>query len=195
MGGRRLVRRLTIKELAQRITKEKTENIALQCLRCREIYEIESGFTDGFRCSLCGTNCKPLGFLATTKTHKNHIQHEASEQEKLFRWASYMCGKYPELRLLHHIPNGGSRNKIEAANLKKQGVRAGVPDICLPIPRANFHGLYIELKAGKNKATEKQRDWLYALQEQGYVAVVCVGCEQAIEVITKYLQIGGKENE
>lgn len=54
-------------------------------------------------------------------------QYEADEQKKLFRWADFMKTEYPELDMMFHIPNGGSRNKLEAANLKKQGVRAGVP--------------------------------------------------------------------
>lgn len=53
-------------------------------------------------------------------------QYEADEQKKLFRWADFMKTEYPELDMMFHIPNGGSRNKLEAANLKKQGVRAGV---------------------------------------------------------------------
>lgn len=28
---------------------------------------------------------------------------------------------HPELELLYHVPNGGSRNRLEAANLQKQG--------------------------------------------------------------------------
>lgn len=47
------------------------------------------------------------------------IQHEAREQEALFRWADFAAGTIPELKLLYHIPNGGSRNKAEAANLKR----------------------------------------------------------------------------
>ena len=77
------------------------------------------------------------------------IQHEANEQIKLFRWASFATAKYPCLTLLHHIPNGGSRNQLEARNLKLQGVKSGVPDICLPVPRGKYHGLYIEMKYGK----------------------------------------------
>lgn len=117
-------------------------------------------------------------------------QHEAIEQQKLFNWIAFACGKYPELNLLYHIPNGGSRNKIEAANLKRQGVRAGVPDLCLPVARGNWHGLYIELKAGKNIATEKQKQWLNRLAEQGYLTAICYGWEQASKTLIKYL--GGK---
>ena len=116
-------------------------------------------------------------------------QHEAVEQEKLFRWAAYMESRFPALGLLHHIPNGGSRNVIEAANLKRQGVKAGVPDVCLPVPSSGKHGLYIEMKYGDNKPTEKQRAWLTALKNQGYAVAVCYTWEQAQELICKYLQI------
>lgn len=120
---------------------------------------------------------------------KTAIQHEANEQEALFRWAEFYKEKYPELELLHHIPNGGKRDKREAARLKRQGVKAGVPDLCLPVPRGKYHGLYIELKYGGNKPTEKQMQWLYKLQKQGYVALYCYGWEQASKVIVNYLKI------
>ena len=94
----------------------------------------------------------------------------------------------PELGLMFHVPNGGSRNRIEAAKLKRQGVRAGVPDICLPVARGGFHGLFVELKYGRNKATDRQTAWLDALRSQGYLAVECVGWDTAREVITKYLK-------
>ena len=121
------------------------------------------------------------------KTHK--IQHEAIEQAKLFQWAALMSGVCPQLKLLYHIPNGGSRNAIEAANLKKQGVKAGVPDICLPVPNKGYHGLYIELKYGKNKPSENQKQWIKALDKQGYRAVVCYGCVEAQKEICSYLGI------
>lgn len=123
------------------------------------------------------------------KRMNNHIQHEASEQVKLFNWLSFMRGKYPELDLMYHIPNGGSRNVKEAANLKRQGVRAGVPDLCLPVARGSFHGLYIELKYDKNKPTNFQQQWLKNLQQQGYAVKVCYGWEDASKVICKYLSI------
>lgn len=114
--------------------------------------------------------------------------HESVEQTNLFRWAAYEQGKYPELKLMYHIPNGGSRNRLEAANLKKQGVKSGVPDICLPVARGAYHGLYIEMKAGRNKASENQKQWLSNLNAQGYYAVLCYGWNAASEVITNYLE-------
>ncbi len=55
------------------------------------------------------------------------------------------------------MPNGGKRDKATAAVLKRQGVKAGVPDIMLPAARAGYHGLYIELKAGENTTTKKTK--------------------------------------
>ncbi len=115
-------------------------------------------------------------------------QNEALEQSALLQWTAYNSGKYPELELLFHIPNGGSRNKMEAYNLKKQGVKAGVPDLFLPVARGKYHGLFIEMKAGKNTTTEKQNKWIDELRKQNYKVEVCYSCEIAIMVLENYLK-------
>ena len=76
------------------------------------------------------------------------LDDESGHQEALFEWAAYHMDCMPELEYMHHIPNGGKRDKRTAVALKRQGVKAGVPDICLPVARNGYHGLYIELKAG-----------------------------------------------
>lgn len=113
---------------------------------------------------------------------------ESQEQINLFQWANLQSCKTPELKLLFHIPNGGKRNIVTARRLKAEGVKAGVPDLFLPVSRGGFHGLFIEMKAGKNKTTEKQNVWIKDLREQGYQVVVCYGCEEAIAEIKKYLK-------
>lgn len=110
------------------------------------------------------------------------MTNEAYEQIKLFNWVAYARNTYPQLDLLYHVPNGGKRNQKEAFNLKRQGVRAGVPDLCLPVARGKFHALYIELKVGKNKATQKQKEWIKRLTKQGNMALVCYGWEEASAV-------------
>ena len=116
---------------------------------------------------------------------------EAQEQSSLFYWAKLQTGKYPELALMYHIPNGGSRNAIEAHNLKLQGVKPGVPDICLPVARGQYHGLYIELKRRKGgKVSQEQKEWLDALREQGYKAEIAWGWEDARNMIIEYLKEG-----
>jgi hypothetical protein len=117
------------------------------------------------------------------------VPSESVEQICLFRWAMYEECKYPELALLYHIPNGGKRNITTAKRLKAEGVKSGVPDIHLPVPRNGFHGLYIELKKQKGSCTtEKQDDWIEALNAHGYLAVVCKGWEEASKKIIQYLK-------
>nr|DAS18913.1 MAG TPA: Nuclease [Caudoviricetes sp.] len=116
------------------------------------------------------------------------MQIEALEQCALFEWAEYNSIRLPELKLLYHIPNGGFRNKAEAAHLKRQGVKAGVPDLCLPVARKGYNGLYIELKAGKNKATDNQKSWLLQLSQQGYFTCLCYGWQQAAKTLESYLK-------
>lgn len=112
---------------------------------------------------------------------------ESGNQEALFSWASYNMQRMPELEYMHHIPNGGKRDRATAAALKRQGVRAGVPDIHLPASRGGYHGLYIELKAGNNSTSVNQRHWLKYLEAAGYYTAVCYGWQTAAELIEKYL--------
>lgn len=84
------------------------------------------------------------------------------------------------------IPNGGSRNKLEAINLKRQGVKKGVPDLCVPVAKRGYHGLYIEMKYGKGKTSKPQDEWLELLNNNGYLARVCVGADEAINLIQWY---------
>lgn len=114
---------------------------------------------------------------------------EAKEQEVLISWCEMQKKKYPVLDLIFHVPNGGYRNKFEAANLKRQGVKAGVPDIFLPVPNKKYHGLFIEMKWGKNTCSHNQKEWILKLSEQGYKVNVCYSSLEAIEVIKEYLGI------
>jgi hypothetical protein len=114
---------------------------------------------------------------------------EDAEQAALFDWAR--TAKIKQLRWLHAIPNGGKRNIREAARLKRQGVKAGVADIFLPVPVPPYHGLYIEMKRARGRATTtaKQREFIADMELQGYRAVVCRGAGEAILSIKYYLKL------
>lgn len=120
---------------------------------------------------------------------QNRKRSEATEQMRVINWSMAYAADFPELKLLYHVPNGGSRNQLEAQSLKAQGVKAGVPDLCLPVPHGGFHGLYIEMKYGKNKTTDKQEWWLAQLAAQGYETAVCYGADEAMDKIAGYLGI------
>ncbi len=127
---------------------------------------------------------------AQGRTHPGNRTTEHQEQATLFRWAAFAEARWPVLGLLHAIPNGGHRNKIAAARLKAEGVRAGVPDLCLPVARGRWHGLYIELKADGGRASPAQIRWIGALRRQGYRVELCVGWIAARRVIEDYLGTG-----
>lgn len=116
------------------------------------------------------------------------VPTESQEQQRLFQWAKMEQGKYPELALLYHIPNEGKRSRITGRRMVAEGLKKGVPDICLPVARGGAHGLYIELKRTKDwKITEEQETWMRDLMEQGYEVALCIGWEKAAEIICKYL--------
>lgn len=116
---------------------------------------------------------------------------EAVEQTALMRWAMYEEGKWPELRLLYHIPNEGKRSRVTGGQMKAQGMRKGVPDLHLPVARGKYHGLYVELKRmnGETPAKE-QAEWLEALEAQGYCVCWSPGWMAAACAIRSYLEQG-----
>ena len=115
---------------------------------------------------------------------------EAEEQKALMQWAKWQEGRYPELKMLMHIPNEGKRSKRYGAELKRLGLRPGFPDLGLLVPNKKYAGLFIELKADKTKSmTKEQKEWLEKLNSYGYKAIRCNGSEEAIQIIKRYLGI------
>ena len=114
---------------------------------------------------------------------------EAQEQRTVISWAEKCAGQWPELHLLYHIPNGGERVGKEGALLCAEGVKAGVPDLHLPVARGGFHGLWIEMKKSNhsNPPSAKQKRWIGALRREGHRVEVCYGAEEAIAVLQDYL--------
>ena len=113
---------------------------------------------------------------------------EHQEQVALIRWARMRAATLPQLELLFAIANGGERHQIVAAKLKAEGVKPGAPDLCLPVARGGFHGLYLELKRrGGGRLSPEQKIWLERLQEQGYRATVAYGWDDARQIIESYL--------
>lgn len=129
----------------------------------------------------------------TTKEFKDAVDQSMSEDDhqiRLFEEMEPYCIQYPELKYMHHIPNGGYRMIKTATRMKAAGVKSGVPDICLPVPGGGYHGLYIELKSFKKGAgtSDLQKEWIEYLNEAGYKALVCQGWRNAKDEIIKYLE-------
>lgn len=98
--------------------------------------------------------------------------------------------QYPKLSpLLFAVPNGGSRNKIEAVNLKKQGVKPGVADLILLFPRKGHGALLIEMKYGKGRQRDSQKKWQRVAETAGYRYVICRTLEEFMGEVNNYLGI------
>jgi len=119
---------------------------------------------------------------------KKPVAVEHRMQVNLFKWAKLAAGALPELRWMFAVPNGGARNVIVASKLKAEGVKRGVPDVMLPVSRGGYHGLWIELKAGRNHPSAEQIAWIAELLRAGYlVQVVWDEWQNAKTVIERYL--------
>ena len=137
---------------------------------------------------------------------KTRAPLETIEQQHVIAWAdSHMFnrGRGPELIGLHlaAIPNGGSRRKIvkkgislEAIRMKREGVRAGFPNLQLTVPMMPYHGLFVEMKRVDGVPSDvkpAQKEWHERLIKDGYAVAVAFGALEAIKIIVDYLN--GKE--
>lgn len=103
----------------------------------------------------------------------------------------------PELARIFAIPNGGLRDKITAAKLKHEGVKAGVPDVFFPLTTPRYAGLFIEMKRSADKATKRragvtsdsQDDWIAYLRRASYAVSVCFDWRSAAKEVQSYVEL------
>ena len=96
------------------------------------------------------------------------------------------------------VPNGGSRNFLEAKNLKMQGVMSGVSDLILLMPNKP---VFIELKApnGKGRQSPMQREFEDIVRSMGYDYYIWDNWKQVEAFINEHkpaisnLKVGGTE--
>lgn len=114
------------------------------------------------------------------------FRYEHDLQAAVFQWRDENIHAIPELEMLHITANGQYRpgQRPEPGLIHS----AGYPDISLDVARGQWHGLRIELKVGRNKPTERQRDWLRRLHKYGYKTAVCRDLPSAQALIVSYLK-------
>jgi len=121
------------------------------------------------------------------KPRSKPVDREGPEQAALMEEIAL---RYPDVfELIYHVPNGGHRHKKVAEKLKDQGVKAGIPDLVLPMARGGYFGMYIEFKATVDPApvSPSQQACIRRLNDQGYLAIVCRGHFDAMEQLRAYL--------
>lgn len=119
---------------------------------------------------------------------------EHGEAVALMRVVRLHEARFPALKMLFAVPNGGDRHKIVAAKMKAEGVKPGVPDYLLPVSRPGYLGLAIELKSLTGYASKEQKQWIADLRSAGWRAEVCRGWDDAWRVVREYLDIEGESN-
>lgn len=114
-------------------------------------------------------------------------------------WLEGYSDKVPELKWLHAIKNQGHGDAIRGGRSRAEGVKAGVFDTFLPVPRYNLGqgvwlcGFYIELKrlSSFDKkagiASDIQKEFKADMEAAGYKAEVLYGWEDARDNILRYL--------
>jgi hypothetical protein len=121
------------------------------------------------------------------KSTSNHSEH--TEQRALVTWAALQSKTIIELASLFSVPNGAYVSKAQAGKLKSEGLKSGVPDLFLAIPRQGYAGMFIELKrVTGGVVSEAQKEWHQRLAANGYHVVVCKGFDVAKEEILNYLK-------
>lgn len=139
-----------------------------------------------------------------TRKPRRRKRLEHGIQVGLFDWRAMQLNLWPELALLHAIPNGAAlkssvrrtqsgksvRYSVEGESLRREGLTTGVPDVCWPVARGGHHGLYIEHKSPGNYPSKDQKRIIAMLVAQGYLVRVSYDVKTSIELIGMYWCLG-----
>jgi hypothetical protein len=127
------------------------------------------------------------------------VPTEHQEQAELFNQLRLRLKDHPELGLAYAIPNGTRTSIHVARRMKAEGVKTGVPDICLPMGWGGYFGLYIELKARpfrdedgrlhRQRLSKEQAAWCEELEGQGYLVKRTEGWQEALVAIVAYVKL------
>src|SRR5262249_55411975 len=127
-------------------------------------------------------------FRARKPVEPRAMPTESQEQAAVVEWAQAMRGRFKPLVLLHASQAGARVGWKQAKKLKREGMREGVPDLFLPVPCGQYHGLWLEMKRLKGGRTSLAQLWWHTrLREQGYLVAVCKGADEAIATLFAYL--------
>lgn len=119
---------------------------------------------------------------------KKRKNEESIAQQAVIRWWATACKGYgiPE-HMLFSIPNGGRRDPRAMVFLKREGLRNGVADLFLSVPRDPYAGLYVEMKTATGRVSEEQENFMGDASAFGYAVAVCRSAKEAIALIGGYV--------
>lgn len=124
--------------------------------------------------------------LPSKKPRRKSSEPEHNLQCACVRWFRL---RYRDMKHnLFAVPNGGWRNNIVAAKLKKEGVLSGVSDLILLKRNTQYGALLIEMKSRTGSQSEHQKEWETKITEDGYKYVICRSLDEFKSEIESYLK-------
>lgn len=151
------------------------------CVQCGKSTVSVIKTETGFMCYNCYADLRN-----PPRSKKVHNNEEARIQTEFFDLIDIYFPNIPD-KLIFAVPNGGSRHIREAANLKRQGVKPGVSDVIVLIPKKGFASLCIEFKTSKGKQSDEQKEFQNQAESCRSKYVIVRSASQAIEELRKYL--------
>ena len=88
-----------------------------------------------------------------------------------------------------HPANGEARDAKTGSLLHAMGVRRGILDLWLPVPREEYCGLVLELKAPGKKMSPDQKTWTAFLKNVGWKVLAVYSFSECVEETTRYLDM------
>lgn len=116
------------------------------------------------------------------------MKKEDSELIKFFDWVGWQEKIDPRFKSIYHIANERKTSWQAGKILKSKGVRAGVLDVCVPIPVRPYPGMYVELKIKPNKLSKEQSDFSQLMHAMGYAVRVAWSGDELIELVKSYIK-------
>lgn len=119
---------------------------------------------------------------------KNHSLKSGNPSENsIHKTVIQFVNAHPILRkCVIHIPNEGKRTVMYGKHLKDMGMRPGVADLFIAMPRRGYNGAWIELKSKYGILSEHQANFLNDMSAQNFFTKVCSSVDSALEVIQWY---------
>lgn len=152
------------------------------CIECKKETVSVISTSLGLTCYQCYSEKKN-----PSKKGKKHDKTEERIQIEFFNQVPLFFPKLPS-KLLFAVPNGGSRNIIEAKNLKAQGVKSGVANVLLLAPSKGYAYLCLEFKTQTGKQSKDQVIFQQQVSNIGGKYIVVQSAKEAIDTVKDYLE-------
>ena len=110
-----------------------------------------------------------------------------SEERLQSEVVKYISLQYPKSRYCASLGGQYQPYQSQRNRAKRTGYSKGFPDLFIYEARNGFHGLALEIKTHKGRATKEQKEWIEALNDRGYKAEVVKGLPAILNLIDSYM--------